>query len=79
MADARDRAEWKRQAHMMALLANLNRGEGQRAYTADEFNLPAQKNRKAVRRGSIGELKAFLPEHKRNKTGGPDGGDERSN
>lgn len=73
MADARERSEWKRQAHMMALLANINRGEGQRAYTAEEFNLPAQtKRQRPQRSGSIGDLKVFLPKKKHKVVG--DGG-----
>jgi hypothetical protein len=73
MADGKERAEWKRQAHAMALFANANRSEGQSAFTADDFNLPAKK-RRTVRRGKIGELKVFLTEAQKRKAGLIDGG-----
>ena len=46
-------------ANLMALLANIHRGKGKRAYRAEEFNPYAQRAPKA--KAGIDAFKVFLP------------------
>ena len=71
MADEKDRGEWKKFSHLMAVVANANRAEGQKPARPEDFDQSSrQKKRAPVRKGDIGELKAFLPTKLQNETAG---------
>ena len=72
MADERERSEWKRQAELMAVIANGNRAEGQPVLIGDDFNLSIERSARTTKRASIHALKAFLPTSKQGAAnGGP--------
>lgn len=62
MATEKRRDEWQRIAELMALIANVNRGEDTPSYNPDSFNLSLDPSeRPKPIKGSIHELKSLLP------------------
>lgn len=63
MAEARDRCEWNRTAHLAAILLNVNRGKGKPPIKAETQTPYGSENRKGVRlqRDNIQILKQLIP------------------
>lgn len=63
MADARQKSAWWQTAHLMCLLANINRGKGRRPFEPRDF-FPFDRSESTrdipLGKGTIESLKVFM-------------------
>lgn len=61
MASARTRLEWAQTSSVIAMIVNMNRDPKKPPVTPDDFNPLAKQRPELVMKGSIEDLKIFLP------------------